>query len=274
MLQASIFAPMQRPGPFAALCGWVAGTALQVQQSALWPLWAYALLLVPGLVGGVALWRRRALRLRGVRRALAWLLLSGALGFACTGVRSLAFDAQALDPALEGRDVVVSGVVSDLPQRNEAGLRFTLDAEAASLDGRAMALPPRIDVGWYSGGSAGAGELLPLPRQPGDVRAGERWRMTLRLKAPHGSRNPFGFDYELWMWERGVQATGYVRAGPADPQPQRLGQTWLHPVALLRQSVRERIQAHVEQRPLAGLMAALVVGDQNAIERWRITNKS
>jgi competence protein ComEC len=37
---------------------------------------------------------------------------------------------------------------------------------------------------------------------------GERWQLTLRLKAPHGGSNPFGFDYELWLWEQGLQATG------------------------------------------------------------------
>lgn len=65
--------------------------------------------------------------------------------------------------------------------------------------------------------------------------------MTVRLRAPHWSRNPNGFDYELWLWERGVQAGAYVRAGNTDPEAQRLGQTWTHPVAVLRQSVRERI---------------------------------
>ena len=260
-------APLQRPGPFAALLGWVLGTALQLQQSALCPLWAYALLFLPGLLVGTGLWRRRWHGLSGLWRALAWLLLGGALGFASVGLRSVAFEAQALNPALEGRDVLVSGVVTDMPQRNEAGLRFTLAVDAAVLDGVPVKVPPRLDVGWYGGVYSLAGEQVSLQRQPGDVRAGERWRMVLRLKAPHGSRNPFGFDFELWLWERGVQATGYVRAGAADAEPQRLAQTWTHPVALLRQSVRERIFAHVEQRAFSGLIAALVLGDQNAIDR-------
>jgi competence protein ComEC len=192
---------------------------------------------------------------------------AAALGFAGTGLRSAFFLQQTLDPALEGRDVLLTGVVTDMPQRNEAGLRFSLAVEAATLDGRTVGVPPQIDVGWYGAAYSMAGEQLSLQRQPGDLRAGERWRMLLRLKAPHGSRNPFGFDFELWLWERGVQATAYVRAGAADPEPQRLEQTWTHPVALLRQGVRERIAAHVEQRQFAGLIAALVVGDQNAIDR-------
>jgi competence protein ComEC len=257
----------QQAGPFVALLGWVLGTALQLQQSVLWPLWSYALLVLVGGALTAAFWRRSGLRLRGVRRAVVWLLAAASLGFACTGLRCAVYDTQALDPVLEGRDVLLAGVVSDMPQRNEAGLRFTLAVDSATLDGRPVQLPARMDVGWYAGGYALAGEQVSLQRQPGDVRAGERWRMTVRLKAPHGSRNPHGFDYELWLWERGVQATGYVRAGADDPEPQRLEQTWMHPVALLRQSVRERIYAHVEQRQFAGLIAALVVGDQNAIDR-------
>jgi competence protein ComEC len=189
------------------------------------------------------------------------------LGFASTGLRCLAYETRALQPALEGRDAQVTGVIADMPQRGEAGLRFTLAIEAATLDGHAVDIPTRVDVGWYTSGVSATGDTAALQRQPADVHAGERWRMTLRLKAPHGSRNPFGFDYELWLWERGVQATAYVRAGDADPVPQLLGQTWTRPVALLRQTVRERIATHVEQRQYAGLIAALVVGDQNAIDR-------
>jgi competence protein ComEC len=198
---------------------------------------------------------------------VCWLLAAGVLGFATTGLRSQAFQIGALDPALEGRDLRVVGVVTDMPQHNESGLRFALDTESATLDRRAVAVPARIDVGWYSGNFSQGGDYADLQGPPGEVRAGERWSMTLRLKAPHGSRNPFGFDFELWLWERGVQATAYVRTAASDAVSQRLEQTWLHPVALLRQSVRERIFASVEQRAAAGLIAALVVGDQAAIDR-------
>jgi competence protein ComEC len=190
-----------------------------------------------------------------------------ALGFGSTGLRSIVFAHTALNPALEGRDVAITGVVTDMSQRNEAGLRFRLAIESAVVDGQPVAVPPRIDVGWYGGVYATGTELVGLQRQPADVQAGERWQMTLRLKAPHGSRNPHGFDYELWLWEQGVQATGYVRAGAKDPTPERMAQTWQHPVALARQAVRSRIAAQVPERQLAGMISALVVGDQNAIDR-------
>ena len=146
-------APPARPAPFTALLGWVLGTAWQLQQQALWPAWVYGLLLIPGLLWALALcWRVLP------RRLAAWLLCAAALGFATTGLRSLAFDAQALEPALEGRDLRIVGVVSDMPQRNEAGLRFTLATESATLDGRATAVPASIDVGWYAGTFSLGGE--------------------------------------------------------------------------------------------------------------------
>jgi competence protein ComEC len=206
-----------------------------------------------------------------------------ALAFGLTGLRAGVYAGHALNPTLEGRDVLVTGVVVGLPQRNEAGLRFRLQVEAASINGQPTDIPARMDVGWYGGAfSAGPSVLvdsdtaamgertappLVLNRLPAVVRAGERWTMPIRVKAPHGSRNPHGFDYELWLWEQGVQATGYVRASPTDPAALMLGQTWRHPVALARQVVRDRIMERLESRQLAGVIAALVVGDQNAIDR-------
>jgi len=205
------------------------------------------------------------------------------LAFAVVGLRSSGYASQALNPALEGRDVLVTGVVAGMPQRNEVGLRFRLQVEAATLAGQPTDMPPWMDVGWYSGAFSAGPAVLPdaeylggtepatpvyqLNRIPADVQAGERWTLLVRVKAPHGSRNPHGFDYELWLWEQGVQATGYVRTSPKDPAALKLGQTWRHPVDLARQVVRDAIVARVASRQLAGVIAALVVGDQNAIDR-------
>ncbi|MBK7120678.1 MAG: ComEC family DNA internalization-related competence protein [Comamonadaceae bacterium] len=114
--------------------------------------------------------------------------------------------------------------------------------------------------------------------QPADLAPPKECRqMTVRLKAPHGNLNPHGFDYELWLWEQGLQATGYVRSGLKDLPPQRLAMTWAHPVEQARQSVRDAILARVgdgspERARSAGILAALVTGDQAAIERadWDI----
>lgn len=256
------------PGLAAGLVGLLAGTAAQLQQATLSSALVYVCFVLAALSGYTL---TAITKIAGWRQGLLVLLACGLLAYGVTGLRASAFLASALNPALEGRDIAVSGVVAALPQRNETGVRFRFDVESARLDGRALALPPRLELAWYSGvfgRSDGPGEFMgESQRQPEPLMAGERWQFTVRLKAPHGAVNPHGFDYELWQWEQGVQATGYVRAGPKDPAPHRVGVTWLHPVDWARQQLRERIYQQVQDIRVAGLIAALVVGDQGAIER-------
>ena len=246
--------------------GWglLLGMALQLQQARLLQASIYAFFMLLALV----IYARIAIKKRAdaVSQA-AVLLAAGAFAWGLTGLRALLFVSQALNPALEGRDVLVTGVVADMPQFTEAGLRLRLATEGAELDGQVVQVPALMDVGWYTSAYNAQAQIPELQRPPPDVRAGQRWRMQLRLKVPHGSVNPQGFDYELYLWEQGVQATGYVRATASAPAPQMLGQTWTAPIALARQWVRERIQAHVADARAAGLLAALVVGDQRAIDR-------
>ena len=252
---------------FPALLGWLLGSAAQLQQAALWARWIdLTLMLLALLVLALAAVRSLALPVRLTLTLLAFSVFA----FAATGLRASAFLSETLDGSLEGRDIALTGMVAAMPHYNEAGMRFRLEVESAQLDGKPVHLPTQIYLGWYSGyylaegGAATAGQLQ---RQPAAISAGERWQMTVRLKAPHGASNPHGFDYELWLWEQGLQATGYVRAGPRDTAPQRLARTSWHPVERWRQQVRDRIFERVGERSYAGLIAALVVGDQNAIER-------
>lgn len=218
---------------------------------------------------------------------LAGLVLAAALGFSLTAWRAAQFQSGALMPGLEGQNLVLTGRVQSMPQVNEDGVRFRFKPESARLQAEgngekaaprsdekalAIALPPLIELGWYAGFGArqlASGDVVPEPQQqPMAVRAGDRWQFTVRLKAPHGSRNPHGFDLELWLWEQGVQATGYVRAGPRDAPPQRLHSShWARPIERARQATRDAIVERVGNRQHAGILAALVVGDQNAIDR-------
>lgn len=261
-----------------ALGGFIVGVAFQLTQPALWRGEGYVAFLVAAL--GLM-----ALILRGVRgragvviASLALCFAAALLGFSVTGWRASLFDATRLNLALEGRDIEVIGEVLALPQSGEEGVRFRLGVESARLDDQPVRLPPQILLGWYVGFGAreakaaaiesGEASELELQRQPQPLEAGERWQMRVRLKAPHGSSNPHGFDYELWLWEQGLQATGYVRAGPRDVPPRKLSTGgWTHPVERARQSVRSAIYQRVDDRQLAGVLVALVTGDQNAIER-------
>ncbi|WP_288251600.1 ComEC/Rec2 family competence protein [uncultured Hydrogenophaga sp.] len=238
-----------------ALAGVVLGCALQLQQSGLWTWWGYAAMVLGGLAA--LAWRQR----------LAWLLAGAALAFGVTGLRAAALAEQGLAPALEGRDIAVVGRVASLPVMGLQGERFEFVVERASLDGQAVHLPPRLLLGWYGGPQRDGdrpGGWAVAHRSPGLV-AGERWAFEVRLKRAHGSLNPHGFDRERWLWERGILATGYVRAGPRDPAPERLEQSGRHPVDLARQRVAGAMVERLGDSRAAGVLAALAVGEQSAI---------
>ena len=247
------------------------GTAAQVQQRVLDGPAVYA-------VAGAAALALMLAAFGGARRAmpapalaLVWLVAGALLAWGAAGGRAAAFSRQALAPALEGRDLVLAGVVSRMPQHGERGWRFVLDVDAAQLDGQPAAVPARVQLAWYDAAFRPGSPAPPGPPQP--LRAGDRWQLTARLKAPHGNLNPHGFDVELWLWEQGVGATGYVRDGPRDATPQLLARDQGHAIERARQSVRDRILALAQGsddealRRRVGIVAALVTGDQNVIER-------
>jgi competence protein ComEC len=246
----------------AFLAALVAGPALQLQQPQLWGAAAYAAGVVAGCAGLVL-----CLRLRGpVARASA-LACAAVVAFSACGWRAAIYAAGDLPPALEGRDLLVTGTIASLPQRHALGPRFRLAVDALSLDGAPVGPVPSVSLAWYGGGAARGSEGFELQRSAPELRVGDRWRFTVRLRAPHGAVNPHGFDHELWMWEHGLRASGTVRAGAADRPPERIGATWRHPVERVRQRVRDAIDARVDDRQRAGVIAALVVGDQGAIDR-------
>src|SRR5688572_3811170 len=161
-----------------------------------------------------------ALQLQAVLPASGWLLLlpvclagiwyrprfAGAfalvIGFLWAAAMAQVRMADWLAPELEGRDVEVVGVVSSLPAIGERSVRFEFEVESA--DNR---LPKKLLLSWHRGPWAEDGPAL----LSASVHPGERWLFTVRLRRPHGHVNPHGFDYEAWLLERGIGATGYVR---------------------------------------------------------------
>ena len=219
------------------------------------------------LLAGARLLRGKALALRASFAFAAF----AALGFSWAAALAHSRLADRLDAALEGRDIAVTGVVASLPQSFERGVRFDFDVEAPEAG-----VPQRISLSWYSG--PGPEETQQAPR----VRAGERWRFTVRLRRPHGSANPHGFDYEAWLLERGIRATGYVRLPTrrapgerAQAAPERLADRVPRPqywIERLREAVRAKFENALPGHRYAGVLIALAIGDQRAIDadQWQM----
>lgn len=244
----------------------VVGIAALQLQAALPP----AAVLIALSLSGIALFVLASRGPRGVlpgarRRAapvVAVIIAGLALGFSYAGGRAQLRLADQLAAGDQGRDVIVTGVVASLPIRLERGVRFEFDVEG--VDG-SMHVPSRILLGWYAA--------------PEMVRAGERWRLNVRLKRPHGAMNPAGFDYEAWMLERNLRASGYVRSGRIDEPPKRLGaMVWqpLYAIERLRGWLRDRLVQQVGADRYGGVLTALVIGDQRAISEadWLLFNRT
>ena len=264
--------------------GFVLGAALLQQQSMLpAPAWRWVLPVVLVLLLRSVL--RRTERTAWARAPA--VLMAAAAGFLwAAGQAQLRIDDR-LAPDLEGRNLAVVGVVSGLPALAERVMRFDFEPEYGHGPGAlgTVRLPQRIRLAWYRAAPRTGEEVAP-------PRPGERWRLTVRLKRPHGLLNPGGFDYEAWLLERGIGATGYVRpvrtlparsrgaraAGDPYAENVRLGarNSLLDRIAQARAAVRDRFTRVLGERPAAGILAALAVGDQRAIanEEWRLFQRT
>lgn len=214
------------------------------------------LALLAGL--GLRIGAGRAGRAAGV----AMLLMAAvAGGWAYAAWRAELRLADALPGEWEGRDVVLTGVVAGLPQDFERGLRFTFEVEES-----AAPVPRKLSLAWYKGFRDEEWHALP------PLHAGERWRLTVRLKRPHGNVNPGGFDYERWLLEQGVRATGYVRPAPDNRRLDAFVPGLMNAVERLREGVRERFRKALPAGAYTGVLVALAVGDQRSIppELWRV----
>lgn len=218
-------------------------------------------LLVVGALG--------AMFLAGSRR---WwpLAVAGAalIGFAWAGLLAQHRLADSLPEAIEGRDVEITGVVAGLPQRIENGLRFDFDLERADA-----AVPATISLAWYRGWRADDDD--DFHKAPMLV-AGERWHLRVRLKRPHGNLNPEGLDYEAWLFERNIRATGYVRKAETNRKLDDLVMGPVYLIERLRQKIRDRYYRALGTEPYAGVLVALGIGDQKAIspELWRMFSRT
>ena len=220
-------------------------------------------MLLAGVAALLVLCQRRILRVVLVG------LLCGGLGFGWAATLAHWRLADELPVDWEARDILITGVVAGLPQRDERSVRFEFDVE--NVHNPRAQVPRRIVLSWW-GAAARDGRPAAVP----ELSAGERWFLTVRLRRPRGLANPHGFDYEGWLLERGVRATGYVR-GRAGA---RLVTPVVHRPAYWIEIARERIRARILNalpgEPYAGVIAALAIGDQRAIpaEQWRVFTRT
>lgn len=240
----------------AAILSFAAGVVLLQQQAELPTL--YFLVPVFVVVALVA-W---AVRRPSVVRTALIVLAAMLAGFLWAAWRADWRLSDTLAEDIEGRDIQVVGVIAGLPRAFEVGQRFEFDVEQSSDQ-----VPSHLALSWYSSrDDDDSGDTTPT------VRAGERWQLTVRLKRPHGNINPHGFDYEGWLFERDIGATGYVRDADSNRRLASLVWTPACLVQAIREAIRDRFRQVLGGSPQAGVLVALAIGDQQSIatQDWRL----
>ncbi len=180
----------------------------------------------------------------------ACCLLAFVTGICITAATISSYLQSRIGPELRGATVMVEGRIGELPRHSARSVRFLLLVDHASTG-----MPRRILVTWFSP------ELPP--------RAGEYWRLPLRLQPPAAARNPTadGLDLERWYSAHRIQALAQVHDHGAALR--------LEPGRGL-QAVRERVSARLQHlisdERAAGMAAALLVGDRRLLtsEQWRM----
>lgn len=227
-------------------------------------LGVWALQWLPDLPGAASLLVCAAagtLCLLAARRVLGRAAAAAAFGFCWAAL--LAHVALSDELALqdEGRDLTVVGVVDSLPYEFQGGVRFFFRVEQDR-----ESVPERLSLAWYGSKEVPIGRVIP----------GQRWQLRVRLQRPHGNANPHGFDYELWLLEQGIRATGYVRYGRENRRLDGFVPGLANAVGRARWQLRERIRAALPGKEYAGVIVALVVGDQRSIDQsdWTVFNRT
>ena len=201
-------------------------------------------------------------------RYAAFGALFFALGFAWNARYAEIRLKNILVPELEGREFTVEGRVSALPQSNPSGAKFAFEIDQAWSGSELLAnYPKRIYLSWQPAwrNAQEIPEIIP----------GQRWKLKAKLKRPYGALNPHTFDFERWAFHQDFGATGSVRSGEL-LLAKEIG--WLEfelQMELARWKLRQKIQTLLPaDARYAGVMIALVMGDQNAIPQddWYVFN--
>ncbi|MFT4068375.1 DNA internalization-related competence protein ComEC/Rec2 [Paraburkholderia sp.] len=272
----------------AVWCGFALGVIWLQRQAAL-PQAAgwWALVLGAGAALGVAVWGLRgdaaffahereqsgaagslARRVRRVRYDVRARRMAGwgavwcaaiCVGFGYAAMRAQTRLAVSLPHAWEGRDIEVVGSIKGLPSRHDESARFLFEVE--HNDARLAGFPRVIQLSWIA-------RDTPVPI----LEPGERWRLTMRLRRPHGNAN-FGVrDAEANLLARNVRATGYVSVPEHAVRLAGHARGFAVLIDRWRAALRARIDTVLAAAPHRGIVVALAIGAQDDVSAadWQL----
>ncbi|MDH5396036.1 MAG: DUF4131 domain-containing protein, partial [Gammaproteobacteria bacterium] len=131
------------------------------------------------------------------------------IGFLWAVLRAHLIVDVSLPDQLQQQDLLVTGVITSIPQNDSHKQRFDFVIENALFKQKVIKLPAKVRLSYYH---------KKLYKPDYMFKAAQRWQFWIRLKQPHGFMNPGGFDYEGWLYQQHIRATGYIKINDAKKQ--------------------------------------------------------
>ncbi|GKS69423.1 competence protein ComEC [Nitrosomonas sp. PY1] len=232
---------------------------LQLQAELLSLQWLWILLPVTLLCIGLWQYSNESAALIRLKQVMLWFIFF-ALGFFWATSYAHWRLADSLPAEWERKDIQVIGVIASLPQRHTHSVRFKFDIEHTLTEGAYV--PKHISLSWYAHQESPS-DIVTLSQ----LKAGQRWQLTIRVKQPHGNANPHGYDYEAWALEHNIRATGYVRSSTFNKLLQSIVHHPKYWIEHLREAIQQRFEERLPNSPYVGILQTLATGDQSVIAR-------
>lgn len=164
------------------------------------------------------------------------------------------------------RPLIIEGRIASIPADTDFARRFLFRVERTLVEDRHGGLSEvpfhgLIRLSWY--------------RETTALWVGERWRLPVRLKPPHGFANPGGFDYERWLFEQRVAATGNLRKAGTEPLLLDPGPGGYR-LDRLRQKLAVHLSGILKDHAALGLVQALTLGERSGFEPqdWEVLTRT
>lgn len=187
-----------------------------------------------------------------------------ACAFVC-GVLYSAFYVNYLYPVLdlkqiEGQTITVTGYVNSIPNKSDdrQSFEFFITAKKQQQNTAEQwdkTFSGKVRLSWYHSYQR--------------LENGQQWQLDIRLKKPNGLLNG-GFDYEQWLFQKRILATGYVRKGFL--LNKTAPSAWYGLVSQWRQNIAAKLDKNLIDYPYTGLIKALSIGIRHdiAAAQWQL----
>lgn len=197
-----------------------------------------------------------------------WVFLFG-WGFLWAVFNAQIIIEQRLPLSLQKKTLAIEGVVDSIPDYKNDIQSFEMKVYQ-TFPKNLWANPGRIKLRWYDG--------------PEDLKVGQVWRFSVKLKRPRTFSNPGSIDSERLAFLNKIVAEGRVIDSSLNEKEINKDNPEIHKIVKvlefhkgytidrLRMLIKQKIESTLKDKPFAGIIVALVVGNTTGISQsqWEV----